>query len=495
MNKVRGLLALAVIASSVLTGGGAGAGHGVSAISGTVTGPAAEAVEGICVMAFEWNEEDWDWYYANETRTEADGSYGLDLYPARFIVEFRNCTGDGNYIGEWYDDVQSPYEATVLSIDEGEHREGIDASLDLGGSISGTVTDEVTGDPVSVCVSAESAGEDFYDYRISFPDQDGSYTIRGLRAGAYRVHFGECSFYAEPVPGPVTTLSPPPSYPSAYVSEWYDDEELWENADLVTVVAGLDTPGIDAQLVVGGSISGDVFGDDGNSLDLGCVDVWNAATRRWTASTEAYGGSYLVQGLRAGTYKVQFYDCWEGEWASEWFEDERSFGRADPVVVELGVETSGVDAVLARAPVVDLAVTSLRVEQIPLRAAGTELVPLGTEHDVTLDVANLGTKRSWGGFYKVWVEMVSDGASRVIGEGELDRMDAGSRIRETFAWHSQGSVGDAVVRAQICSYDHERTYRNNEASARAYSVIGGTGIGYSLTERHHFPECYLYDLD
>lgn len=480
MTRVRVLLMLAVMASSVLTVGGAGAEHSDAAISGTVRGAAAEPLAGLCVIAHEWNDEYWGWAYVDEAATGPDGSYTIALFAGTFIIEFRDCDGNTNYLGEWYDDTTSPYDAERIALANDEHREGIDATLALGGSISGTVTDEDTGAPVSICVSAEGGTDDDYAYETAYPDGQGSYTIRKLPPGQYRVRFGECVFYdAVPAPGGGTaSSSPPPVPPSRYVSEWYDDEELWENADLVTVVGGADSSGIDAQLVVGGSISGEVLTADGDPLEAVCIEVWDAATRRFVASADGWAGSYLVTGLRAGSYKVLFSDCW-AEWQSEWFDDKRTFVGADAITVVLREETTGVDAVLGRARMVDLAVTEILVEQVPLQALGRRIAPLGWEQDITVEFSNIGTKRQWGGFYEVWVEMVSDGSTFLIGRGSFERIDVGASIRETFQWHAMGAVGDAVVHARICSYANEPSYRNNQASARAHVLVGGTGMGRS----------------
>src|SRR5665648_858928 len=74
-------------------------------------------------------------------------------------------------------------------------------------------------------------------------DLDGTYQIDGVAAGSYFVQFqgGDVGL----------------------VTEYYDDAASWDDATLVVVIAGADTPNIDAALVAGGSISGTVTGPDG----------------------------------------------------------------------------------------------------------------------------------------------------------------------------------------------------------------------------------------
>ncbi|HEX9713446.1 MAG TPA: carboxypeptidase-like regulatory domain-containing protein [Actinomycetota bacterium] len=480
MGRIRVVLALAVVASSVLTVGGAAADHGEAAISGTVTDEASLPLEGICVIAYEWDWEWDDYYYADEGQTAADGTYTLPLYPGEFIIEFSDCNDTG-YIGEWYDDVRDAWEAEHILLGSQDHIEGIDATLSLGGSISGTVTDETTGEPISICVAVEQDDEPWH-YASTFSDGDGTYTILGLPSGSYRVHFGSCGYE---VPSPIfrpreASLSSPTisSHDSRWVNEWYDDQPSWEDADLVPVLAGVDTAGIDAQLVLGATISGVITEEDGTPIDLACVDVFDAGTGNWVAWGESWDGDYTVFGLRAGDYKVQFYDCWDGEYESEWFNDKRSYATADVVSVTLGENVGGIDAILAIAPMPDLAITSLEAKMVPLSAAGTDLpVSLGWEQDIAVEFSNLGNKRSDGGYASVWVEMRSDRALYSLGEVELGRLRPGESVSETFQWNAAGAIGDAIIHAQICSYDYERTYRNNYAAARTYALVGGTGLG------------------
>jgi hypothetical protein len=218
--------------------------------------------------------------------------------------------------------------------------------------------------------------------------------------------------------------------------------------------------------------------EDGTPIDLACVDVFDAGTGNWVAWGESWDGDYTVFGLRAGDYRVQFYDCWDGEYESEWFNDKRSYATADVVSVTLGENVGGIDAILAIAPMPDLAITSLEAKMVPLSAAGTDLpVSLGWEQDIAVEFSNLGNKRSDGGYASVWVEMRSDRALYSLGEVELGRLRPGESVSETFQWNAAGAIGDAIIHAQICSYDYERTYRNNYAAARTYALVGGTGLG------------------
>lgn len=93
------------------------------------------------------------------------------------------------------------------------------------GSISGTVTDATTGEPIEGMVvrSHESSAQ-------AVSAADGSYTIGGLAAGEYTVYFDE------------------PLNVDDYAFEWYDDSLTREGATLVTVGGGQAVTAVDAAL-------------------------------------------------------------------------------------------------------------------------------------------------------------------------------------------------------------------------------------------------------
>ncbi|GAG38470.1 unnamed protein product, partial [marine sediment metagenome] len=193
--------------------------------------------------------------------TDASGAYTVGgLPPGDYKVQFEDCSYPAMYVGEWYNDQPDFESADLVPVTAGVNTSGIDAALALGGSISGTVTEEGTGTPLpDMCVWA-------YDYDMPpdlwiYPagwgstDASGAYTVGGLAAGDYKVQFNDCS------------------YPAMYVGEWYNDQLDFESADLVSVTAGVNTSGIDAALALGGSISGTVT-EEGTGTPLPDMCVW-----------------------------------------------------------------------------------------------------------------------------------------------------------------------------------------------------------------------------
>jgi hypothetical protein len=198
----------------------------------------------------------------------------------------------------------------------------------LAGSISGTVTDAVTHEPVEgveVCAwpfveEAESSG-------CERTAADGSYLIGGLEAGKYRVEF-----WAEDL----------------YEFEFYDDTPKWSEAALVAVGGG-ETSGIDAELQPRPAIKGTVLAE-GTGLPIEAVEVcaWpfpeegeeNWVECEWTASD----GSYAI-GVAPGTYKVEFWPGFPSpNFAFQFYDHTVQWNDAALVSVAEGEWEEGIDA-------------------------------------------------------------------------------------------------------------------------------------------------------
>lgn len=483
MKPVRAFIAIATLIGAAALP--ASASH-EGAISGTVTNVAGDALPNICVDLYV----SWDDYSYYSSATNDAGAFSFDWLTVdeSYILRFTDCSDARVYATEWFDDVASRGDATLLQV-SGDGVTQADAVLARGGSISGIVTDE-EGRPISdLCTYAVDAdGDEAWAYSAA----DGSYAMGPLQASAHSVRFGcdqpppQFRPRTSPAPAQLSAVTPAPGDAADYISEWFDNASSQETATPVPVAAGLDTPAISASLTLGGSISGTVTDEAGAEVSA-CVTAFVGGS--WRASAETSEGlGYKLRGLPAGTYNVQFWDCDAYRYRSEWYEDALTVDRATPLTVTLGTNTPGVDASLVLRPVADLAITGLTV-----RAAPTETdvasVPLGTQRDVTVDIANLGTADSSNVGALVWVEM-ENGDTRTLGAAQWSGVRAGDRVRRTYRWDSRGAVGDAQVHAVVCLLD-DASESNNWASTRTFAVVGGTGEGLML-QRDPRESCYWY---
>lgn len=324
---LRILTAMVVLAVGSTVASPAGAAS-TGSISGTLTGPGGDPVQGI---AQPWLRSEGQWYPAPSTgglTTWPSGDYTIgDLDPGQYLLLF--LPRDSMYpdlAPEFYPNAATPESATLVQVDAGEAVTGVDNQFAVGVTLSGTVTDSA-GSPVTAYVTAdlEFGGE---TSRLRFSGATdaspttGHYEITGLAPGAYVVGFGS----------------------SRYVGEYYQNTRNLAAATPVTVPA----TGIDAQLESFGGISGRVTVPPGadprdvmvelfwDLTDIGDPGAWGASERAWAAAD----GRYTITGLEPGRYRVKF--IYLGV-QTRYYRSTTSFTDAAAVQVGPGLTTTGID--------------------------------------------------------------------------------------------------------------------------------------------------------
>lgn len=319
-------------------------------ITGHVTDGFASPLENMRVEAFDGTTGQ----LVDGGYTDENGDYSLtDPQNGRACKVLFIDRYYGSYAMEWYSGAQDFGAATPVTAPA----TGIDAQLEAGVAVSGTVTDAGSGAPIVNC------GVELYDPTFELclltttTDGTGDYSFTGAAGSAgYRVYFLDPS--------------------GDHLPEWYDDKASWLLAEDVTAPAA----GIDAELLLSGTatISGAVT-DGGGPLEGITVRAYESATGvvGGEAHTET-GGVYTVTGLDTGVvYKVLFVDE-NGTYAMEWYADAADFSAASPVT---GSDT-GIDAQLE--PGVTITGT-VRAEGSGIPVPCRELYT----HDPTADVALL----------------------------------------------------------------------------------------------------------
>jgi hypothetical protein len=324
------------------------------------------------------------------------------------------------------------------------------------GSISGSVKSD-SGEPLAgICIGVYDISGAPVGWAST--DAGGVYRVGRLSDGDYKVSF-DCSL--------------------AYFSEWYDDKPTFETANLVSVVAGGETTGIDAALRRSGSISGVVTDERGQPMfQTVWIDAYTKghyASSGWTDEA----GAYRVEGLETGTYKVFFDTCCT--YVPEWYNDKAGpydasgLETADPISVTAGVDTGGINAALASAVPANLAISRISVIN---RSYGQFSSPSVAETRwVEVDVLNHTVAPAHGAMLSVQVCPVTTGslACQIVGSVELDVAPYCHEVR-TFEWNTLGTVGDVTVEAQV-DLDEDPDPSDNVASIGDSVLVGGTGIG------------------
>ena len=423
-------------------------------ISGMVTDSAAVALGGINVCA-----------NSNSlltgvcTTSATDGTYTIDglSVASDYFVEFYD--NSGVYINEFYDGVTDFAIATLVVVASGQDTPGIDASLDQGGSIAGTVVDSGANsiEGISVCAYSDAAGTAYCGNTLL----DGTYEINGVvPASDYQVSFDDPN--------------------GAYLAEYFDSTDF-NQATPVVVTAGQTTTGINASLDLAGSISGEVTDSNGAPIS----DVFVCAfpdAGIGGCETTGIDGSFIIGGLPAGVdYRVDYSD-FTSTYAFEYFDDTQDFNQATLVAVVAGQTTPGINAVLEELSVEcgGKAVTvNLNLGQLPttgpdviLGTPGPDVIN-GLAGDDTIcgkggaDIINGG-----GGIDEIFGGEGDDviggqgGDDVLFGDGGSDRLNGGVGDDRMF-----GGLGDDDLRGQG---DNDSMYGNEGID----QFFGGSGNDY-----------------
>jgi hypothetical protein len=305
-------------------------------ISGTVTDSGSQPVFNVVVRAYTYDEEFDEWVKASELdmfASDHDGTYTVGgLSTGDYKLEFEYEGGWSTYITQYYSGKSTLEDANTVPVTLGATTPDIDVTLAQKGKISGTVTNSEEDELEGIYVSAYTYNAEYggwYDVSGIYTDSNGEYTITDLNPGEYKVQFRDDA-------------------QSNYVMQFYDGESTLETADIIEVAAEETTEGIDATLVIGGTISGTVQNSSQENLDGISVIVYTNYGSGWVMVSQANtsDGAYTIGGLGAGDYKIKFYDQ-SGTYMTQYYDGESTLSAADTVAVTAGQTTEDIDATLA----------------------------------------------------------------------------------------------------------------------------------------------------
>lgn len=299
-------------------------------VGGQITGHATDAVtsdpiQDVCVYVYDANTSD---QIGDARCTDEFGSYitgGLPVGDYRLLFQVY----DGTHVPQWYSGASSFDNATNVHVTAGSPA-AADVALVTGHTISGTVTDVLTGDPIeSAYVQVLTAAGDYIGFGYRFTDSDGTYTTPALLAGTYVVYIGA-------------------PYGSKYASQYYNNKPDFASADAVVVSGSADTTGVNGALASGGTISGTITdAATHDPIANVCVDIENADFSASGYACTDGAGHYTTSGVPTDDYTVAASNYY-GPYLSAIYGVDAGHPDGTPVSVTTGSDSPGIDFALTR---------------------------------------------------------------------------------------------------------------------------------------------------
>jgi hypothetical protein len=256
-------------------------------VAGTVTDQVTHTPITSCVTVFRASDGRQVGFASNYG--SSTGFYRATGFAAQdVVVRAEECQYPTSHAPEWYDNSPNRAGAAPLTVLGGVTK-AVNIALGRTSRLEGVVRiDGGTTRAPSVCVAAKDVdGIDHYAYTSS----TGFYSIVGIAAGSYKLHFQDCGAGVAP--------------------EWYLDRADETSADAVSVTAsGIFTA--NASLARGATANGTVIDPSTNKGAGGCVQAIGPGDES-SFGEVTITGAVSLGGLRSGQYRLQMSpDCFGG---------------------------------------------------------------------------------------------------------------------------------------------------------------------------------------
>lgn len=357
---------------------------GTSIINGHVQDTMGNPVEGLRIEIYEIVGNNQN--YLLTTNTDPLGDYSLGTLNAGTYVVYAADYPD-DYIDLLWE-TTAPINCNLYGCEVplGSHINlasasiinSIDFVVEMGGTIAGNITDASSLNGVTTFTAklANNDTNNIYRFVAQMNESgDGSYIIRGIPDGDYRL-------YLEP-----DSNSPTPNLhiPAIYGGPQCNgcSRMVYDGiGSLLTISSANALTAIDFSVSLGASISGNIVDNDTLNplMEIGLIMVFNELNIN-LAYTIVYGtnydaaadGSYFLGGLLAGSYYVQGGDLGREFYRRELYNNRECYyagcnrGDGDPVVLSALENRVGINFLLNKGGKISGSVTdNLNVPIVPV---------------------------------------------------------------------------------------------------------------------------------
>ncbi|MFV9507442.1 MAG: MSCRAMM family protein [Oscillochloridaceae bacterium umkhey_bin13] len=285
------------------------------AFRGTVTDGDGNPLSGI--LASVQNLDGSNATSSATSSTDAGIFTSAVVAPGRYLLELEPSSSGANTA--FARRILGPFEITADAFTL------VDTQLALGGRISGRVTNSTGAGLPDVSVFIYDANRRFVNSATT--GSDGRYTTPGLADGSYYLWFWPFGASAQ------------------YAPLVYNNKPDLQSADPVQVQGTGTVANINAVLVVGSAISGQVNAPTGFSVEGTLVQVYNAANQLVRTASVGADGRYITPALPSGTYRVCFRPQL-GRLLAVCYNNKPDLASADPITVTAPTPVENINASL-----------------------------------------------------------------------------------------------------------------------------------------------------
>ena len=306
------------------------------ALGGTISGVVrfrsrrGHPIKGICVLVQSAGKPFAREFIAASGR---NGGYAVRGLPAgRYDLSFGpGCGNNGNYL---YQNYSRAVRASLARVTR-----HIDAYLQPGAVLTGSVTRALDGRRLpGICVFVDDG------FAVGETTRDGSYSINQIPPGGDNiVEFENCG------------------QAGSYAPQYYRDQASEAAAATINFRGGQVIAGIDAAMLPGATIAGNLTTESGRKLTDVCAEAIPAseisvfgpsAVQEGGYFAQSSNGRYVIENLPGGQYEVTFGTCDGPNVADQWFMGQRGEAAADLIDAPAGALISGINAVMQPAGII-----------------------------------------------------------------------------------------------------------------------------------------------